>query len=305
MTRRSIVLVLATAVLSGCGNGAHLAGLTTAAQPARQNAANVVPAATTSIPGYAGPAATVAVQPTVTVTTAAATSSQSAASAVLLADQQAEATDLIAENASGYQLKGWFQDLKDAVNRVITRWKLSATVRAALKKKNDEAFELHEGEIDDQMAKRTAPVTKITAGTGGSQEINMSWNSTLRGDYHLITDRVVDADGVTQTLTVTQTGTTDKGIALQLTRGRALMGTDGSYQVTTDETQGYKDGRSQVEHWVKTVKADGSETLTGSVTTVDGWRTDFNGTRDVAGKVKVTVSKIAPTTTDGAATSAP
>lgn len=290
MARRVLFSLVTVSLLAGCGSGAPLAGLSTSAL---QQTAPAGPAPMVAlIPGFAGPA------PSVTVTAAApmpvAQTSQTNAAAVLTSDQEAESTDLIAESAPNYQVQGLFQDIKDAIHRTLARWKLSSQIKAVLKHKNDEAFNLNEGEIDNQKSHRTAPVTKVSTLANGDQEIVTSWNSTLRGDFRIETDREVDADGVTQVLTVIKTGITKDKVALTLQRARTLTGADGSYQVVTDETQTFKNGRTQTNHWTKAVKADGTESISGYIDTPDGYRTEITGQRDAKGKVKLEVSKIAP-----------
>jgi hypothetical protein len=304
MVRRLIISSLAATLLVGCGRGLPSANLTTE----RQHLGDMPPPMVTTIPGVIGETATVSLQPTLNVTAVLASRGQDSASAVVASDSEIEAVDLIAEAGGSYAVKGWFTDLKDTFKRFITRWRLKSEIRAALKHHNDEAFNLHEGEIDNQKKNRTAPITKISNLGGGNQDIVTTWNSTYKGDYRIQTDRVIDADGVTQVLTVLKTGTTEDGLALELTRARTLEGADGSYKVVTDKKVTFKDGRKQTDHWIKSVKTDGSETIDGYIDTPDNWRTEMTGKRGIDGKVKLEVSKIAPwhnpgATPDPAATS--
>jgi hypothetical protein len=306
MIRRLLVSSLAATLLVGCGRGLPTASLTTE----RQHLGDMPPPMVTTIPGET---ATVTLQPTLNVTAVLATRGQDSAAAIVTTDREIEAVDLIAEAGGAYAVKGWFGDLKDTFKRFLTRWHLKSDIRAALKHHNDEAFNLHEGEIDNQKKNRTAPITKINTLTGGSSEIVTSWNSSFKGDYRIETDRVVDADGVTQVLTVSKTGTTEDGQGFELVRARTLEGADGSYKVVTDKKITFKDGRKQTDHWTKTVKTDGSEMIDGYIDTPDGWRTEITGKRgnDKDHDVKLEISKIAPwhnpgtpASTDPAATDA-
>jgi hypothetical protein len=112
---------------------------------------------------------------------------------------------------------------------------------------------------------------------------------------------------VTQVLAVSLGGKDKAGRESTVTRTRKLTGANGAYEVTTERSSTGKDGRKEVQHWVKSVLVDGSEKLDGYIDFADGWRTQISGTRDTAGKVKVDVTKIAPAdkpTTDDPATGA-
>jgi hypothetical protein len=300
--RRSMILVtLAVAMLAGC-TAAPTARLATSAglkgtplAPAAPLAPVTAPLVKT-IPGFSGPAPTVSVKAGAAPAVAAATVAvaQEATADVVAIDTELEALDLLVDDGSGYQLQGWFQDLKDSIKRAWQRFQLKREVKAALKHRRELAFELHEGEIDTIRKNRTAPVTSVNDLGGGGKEIVTTWTSTNKGTWQVETRRIVDAEGTTQTLSVHQTGTSDKDLRIDLERIRTLMGEDGAYQVVTKRTCIYKDGRQEYAEWTKTVDADGSEKIDGYITHRDGYRTEITGTRDEDGKVKVEVSKIAP-----------
>jgi hypothetical protein len=241
-----------------------------------------------------GPAPTVAVRPGVAVAAPVAAMSQAAAADVVTVDSELEALELLADNGATYQLQGVFGDLKDSIQRAWQRWKLSREVKLALKHKREKAFELHEGEIDTQRKNRTEPKTEVKTLVGGGKEIITTWQSTLKGTFAIETRRTIDADGVTQSLSVRKSGLTNKDLRIDLSRVRTLAGDDGAYKVVTKETTIYPDGRQQYAEWTKTVRANGSEQIDGFITHRDGNRTEITGTRDTEGKVKVEVSKIAP-----------
>jgi hypothetical protein len=289
-----ILVAVAAALLAGCSNGTP-----GAASLKRQNNANlpvapVAPAGpSVSLISPNGPS--VSLKPGVAAQAPAqAAISQQAAAQLAALDESIEAMELLSPNGAGFKVQGFFGDLVDSIKRVWTRWKLTATVKAALKHNDDKAFELHEGELDTMKKNRTAPVTKITDLEDGSKEITATWTSTYKGEFKVEADRIIDTDGITQVLALEITGTNDKKEGVELTRTRKLVGEDGAYEVTTDETRTFKDERKQKMHWVKTVKADGTETISGYIDHVDGWRTQITGTRDADKKVKVEVSKIAP-----------
>jgi len=220
---------------------------------------------------------------------------QAAANDLIAIDQDLEAIELLAEDASGYQLQGLWTDLKDAVKRVVQRWKLSREVKAALKKKREQSFELHEGEIDTMRKNRTAPVTSVADLGEGLKEIKSTWTSTHKGQWSLETRRVIDAEGVTQELSVRKVGEDKKGIKLDILRVRTLMGSEGAYKVVTKQMTTFKDGRREAAEWTKTVNADASEEISGFINHRDGHRTLITGTRTSTGKVEVQVSRVAPT----------
>jgi hypothetical protein len=255
-----------------------------------------------------GIAPTVSVKATVAAAApAVAQRSQQSTADMVEMDSSLESVELLSPNGAGYKVQGWFGDMIDSIKDAYKRWKLSREVKAALKHKDDEAFNLHEGEIDTMKKDRTAPVTKIKNLASGDQEIITTWDSTYKGTWHVETARIVDTDGVTQVLAVSLSGKDKAGRESTVTRTRKLTGANGAYEVTTERSSTGKDGRKEVQHWVKSVLVDGSEKLDGYIDFADGWRTQISGTRDTAGKVKVDVTKIAPAdkpTTDDPATGA-
>jgi hypothetical protein len=289
MRRSAILVTLAAALLTGCA-ATPTARLATSAVTLKAPLPAVQP-----VVNVKGPAPTVAVRPGVAMSVPVAAVAQAAAADVVALDAELEALELLADDGASYQLQGFFGDLKDSIKRVWQRWQLSREVRLALKHKREKAFELHEGEIDTQRKHRSAPKTEVKTLEGGGKEIVTTWLSTHKGTFTIETRRTIDAQGVTQILSVRKSGLTNKDLRIDLSRVRTLEGADGAYKVVTKETTIFTDGRQQYAEWTKTVRANGTEELDGFITHRDGHRTEITGTRDVDGKVRVEVSKIAPT----------
>ena len=289
--RRLILVTIISTLLAGCG-ASPTADLVT--RTSRGAAKTVVAAAkpvVRTIPGYTGPSPSVSVVAKGTAADVAA--SEAAAASLLESDLELESIELLIQDGGAYFVQGWFTDLKDYVKRTWQRFKLSWEVKSALKHNREKAFELHEGQIDTIRKNRTTPVTMVIS-HDDAKEIVTTWKSTNKGTYEIETRRVVDEDGVTQNLTVSLIGTDDKGVALNLLRIRSLVGTDGTYKVATKKTVTGKDGRDEYQEWLKQVNADGTEKISGYIIHRDGNRSDITGTRDLKGKVRVEVSKIAP-----------
>lgn len=287
MTKRFASLTLVAFVLAGCGQSigdlpAHPAPLAAAALPAP---------AVRVLPGLDNLAPTVSVEPGLVAAAAVVQASRLSAKNMVVADQEAEALDLMAERNAPRQV-AFFDDIKKAIHAVTTYFQLSKEVRSALASKDDTSFERLEGVIDNEARQGTAPSTQTRSLANGATEIVMSWNSTFQGDYHIITDRVVDATGVTQALTVTKTGTDLGGDAYSLTRSRTLVAADGTYQVVTDERVITPNGQTTSTRWTKMVHVDGSETITGAVVAPNGWQTSMSGTRSWDGKIQVSLNGI-------------
>jgi hypothetical protein len=292
--RRLLLVSLTASLLVGCG-----VSPTTRPLASMQHVATAPMDAATQpfvslITGFAGPAPVVSVLASLKATPGALALSQAAAAKMVASDSELESVDLLINDGGAYFVQGWFTDLKDAIVRTWTRWKLSREVKAALKNSHDKAFSLHEGEIDNIRKNRTAPVTKINDLGGGNKEVVTTWKSTNHGTYNVETRRIVDAEGVTQVLSVATTGKDKDGHGIETVRVRTLVGTDGTYKVATKQKTTYKDGRQEYQEWLKQVATDGSEKIAGFINHPDGNRTDITGTRDAKGKVLVEVSKIAP-----------
>ncbi|MEB3329689.1 MAG: hypothetical protein VKQ33_10700 [Candidatus Sericytochromatia bacterium] len=291
MRRSATLVILAAVLVSGCA-ATPTARLATSAVAGKPPAPAAAPAMTVQ-----GPVPTVVVRPgaaVVPVAAPVAAVSRAAAAEVVALDAELEALELLADEGAAYQLQGFFGDLKDSIKRVWQRWQLSREVKLALRHKREKAFELHEGEIDNQRKHRSAPITEVKTLEGGGKEIVTTWNSTLKGTFTIETRRTLDAEGTTQVLAVRKAGLTNKDLRVDLVRVRTLEGADGAYKVVTQETTIFPDGRQQYAEWTKTVRANGAEEIDGFITHRDGHRTEITGTRDTDGKVHVEVSKIAP-----------
>lgn len=294
MRRSAILVTLAAALMSGC---AATPTARLAVAPSIPNA----PARMAAVAVTAPSVKVVASAPTVTLKPGAAplvaaqvAYVQAAAKNLIAVDQDLEALELLAEDASGYQLQGLWTDFKDTIKRVVQRWKLSREVKAALKKKREQSFELHEGEIDNMRKNRTAPITTVVDRGEGLKEIKSTWTSTYKGTWTMETLRVIDAEGVTQELSVRKVGQDSRGLKLDILRVRTLTGNEGAYKVVTTQKTTFKDGRREEMEWIKTVNADASEEISGFINHRDGHRTLITGTRTNTGKVNVQVSRIAP-----------
>lgn len=280
--RRLLTITLIASVLTGCA-AAPNATLGSVSRSAK--------AASPSVRVIAG-------APTVTVTARSdaksVAASQASAEELLAADANLDSIELLIQDGGAYFVQGWFTDLKETIKRAWTRWKLSREVKAALKKNKDAASQLYSKEIDSLRENRLGLKTQINDLGEGDKEIVQTWKSTHQGTFDIETRRTVDAEGVTQVSSVEVTGKNAKGLGVALSRVRTLTGEDGTYKVATQLTMTQKDGRKDYQEWLKLVAADGSEKITGFMNHRDGHRTEFTGTRDTKGKVKVDLTKIAP-----------
>lgn len=293
MTRQVTMLVLAAAMLAGCGS--------TPVGRMGATALNTAKAAPTVsvVPGFAAAVSpTVTVQPGLAAATVVA-ASQASVSAIASQDLELDALDLMTAPADGYKLQGWWSDLKDSVKKAWQRFQLKREIKQALKHRDKLAFDLLEGTIDTLSKFRSAPIVKVTPLTGGGQELLTSWTSTHKGTFAIEVKRVTDADGVTQTLQVTSIGTLKNGTKVEVLRAKTLTGDDGTYTTVTREKRTYEDGRYDLSEWSKKVNVDGTEVITGFINHRDGNRTEITGTRDAKGKVNLEVSKIAPSHNPG------
>lgn len=285
--RRILIATVIAGLLAGCGASPTAPRMTRTTKPA--------PTATVSLVSNngSGLTPTVAVKASAGVSAAAVATSKQAAADLMAADMSLDAMELI-QDGGGYFVQGFFGDLWDSVKRTWTNFKLSLSVKSALKHNNDKAFELHEGEIDTLKKNRTAPITKINPVEGGGKEIVSTWTSTANGTMAIEVHRTIDEDGITQMLSLASKGTDKKGVGIDVSRIRKLTSEAGNYSVATKRTTTAKDGRKTVEEWLKEVNVNGSEKITGFIIHPDGHRTDITGTRDLDGKVNVEVTKIAP-----------
>lgn len=298
--RRLLLVTLVASLLAGCGAAPTGAGIAKSTAKRTTVSAPAAPLVRT-IPGLKG------AQPTVSMLAAAlpGTSakvvavSQEATAQLLATDSGLDAIETLIQDGGGYLLQGWYTDLKDAIKRTWTRIKLSFKVKQALKSNLKKSFDLHEGEIDTIKDNRTAPVTTVNNLGEGSKEIVSSWKSTHNGNFEIETRRTLDEDGITQVLTVWSHGRNKAGLGVDTTRIRTLVGDDGSYKVATKQTTILKDAREEYQEWLKEVAPDGSERISGLIDHPDGNRSEITGTRDAAGKVKIEISKIAPTHNPG------
>ncbi|MDB5100473.1 MAG: hypothetical protein JWM80_4894 [Cyanobacteria bacterium RYN_339] len=282
--RRLLLATMIASLLAGCGATPDIAKVA-------KGAANPLPTVRQIVANNSS-RATVTIVSSVQATAAAMASSSTAAADLASADSHIDSIEWLIQDGGAYLIQSWFGDIVDKVKDIYKRWKLSREVKAALKKQHEEEFGLHEDEIAAIKKGRSAVSTKIKALANGDKEIITTWDSTEGGTFHIETARIIDEDGVTQVLALSQTGTDKKGQQLQTTRTRTLTSAAGDYTVATDSSITYKDNRKQTQHWSKSVSVDGSAKIEGYIVMADGARTDITGTRDTKGKVKLDVSKI-------------
>lgn len=280
--RRPLLAILIASLLAGCG------APTMADRPVKRQMSKNAPVVRV-LPNA----------PSVTVVATKASAeaveaSTEAITAMLEADAGVDAIELLIQDGGAYMIAGWFTDLKDWVKRTWTRWKLSREVKKDLKASQDKARAIHGKEIDAIRENRGAVKTEINDLGEGVKEIVNTWTSTHQGTFAIETRRAVDDEGVTQNLSIAIDGKDKKGQAIVVSRISTLTGEDGTYKVATVKTVTDKAGRKEHQEWLKLVAADGTATMTGFIVHRDGHRTEFKGTRDAKGKVKVAVEKITP-----------
>lgn len=301
MTRRFLLVALSLSFLTGC----MAQPLPIAQRPvSRQHVARQAPVTPVVrvTPTEAAVAPTITVrQGAVVVAPAVVQRSEQASLQVTALDADLEAIDLLAEAGGAYgvqtfwgRIKDRFNQAKDSVKRAWTRFKLKREAKALLKDKTTQRMKQHAEELEAIRAHRTTPVTQINPLEDGGHEIVTAWSSDHQGLRHVETRRTVDEEGVTQRLIISVKGEDAKGLAFEVLRTRQLLGEDGAYAITTHERRTFKDGRSQTTELVKTVNADGSETLTGEILHADGHTTTLSGTRDADGQITLTIEKIEP-----------
>lgn len=299
MTRRILLVALSMSFLTGC----MAQPLPTAQRTvSRQHVARQAPVAPVVRVTEAAVAPTITVrQGAVAAPPAVVQFSEQASLQVTALDADLEAIDLLAEAGGAYgvqtfwgRIKDRFNQAKDSVKRAWTRFKLKREAKALLKDKTTKRMKRHAAELEAIRAHRTTPVTQINPIEEGGHEIVTAWSSDHKGLRHVETRRTVDEEGVTQRLIISVKGEDAKGLAFEVLRTRQLLGEDGAYAITTHERRTFKDGRSQTTELVKTVNADGSETLAGEILHADGHQTTLSGTRDAAGKISLAIEKIAP-----------
>lgn len=302
MARRLLLVALSMSFLTGC----MAQPLPTAQRPAsRQHLARQAPVKPV---GRVTPAEAALPAPTITVRQEAVAAppavvklSEAASVQVTALDADLEAIDLLAEAGGAYsvqtfwgRIKDRYQQAKDGIKRAWTRFKLKREAKALLKDKTTKRQKQYAEELEAIRAHRTEPVTQITPIEGGGHEIVTAWSSDHKGVRHVETRRTVDEEGVTQLLIISVKGEDAKGRTFEVLRTRKLLGADGAYEVTTRDLRTLKDGRTQATYLVKTVAADGAETLEGDILHPDGHKTVITGSRDAEGKIKIEIEKIEP-----------
>jgi hypothetical protein len=146
MSRRLVLTVIVASLLAGCG--------TSPVSSVKRQHVDTAPTVktVTGVPGIA-PTVTMKAEVVKAAPAVAARSEQSTADMVEL-DSSLESVELLSPNGAGYKVQGWFGDMIDSIKDAYKRWKLSREVKAALKHKDDQAFNLHEGEIDTMKKDR-------------------------------------------------------------------------------------------------------------------------------------------------------
>lgn len=213
------------------------------------------------------------VQPTITVTPGVVDADVSEGQAV---EEELDLIDYMAEAEAGYQVQGFFANLKDRVSGHTLWKKLGAKVRENLmerKAKRDErlerrlearkdfreAFRQHLKQaawVDNGDGTRTKTTTFDVTVTvdGKTAERHVNLSLTQNAETHAVVHAKTELTGIRLN------GATGSAV-----REKTLQ-EDGSYQVTLHRAFTLTNGTTRVGDWAKTIAADGRVSGTGTIT---------------------------------------
>ncbi|MBC7544613.1 MAG: hypothetical protein H7338_17975 [Candidatus Sericytochromatia bacterium] len=281
MLRRLMVGSLLVSFAAGCASPATTLPLVPA-MPAATATNNIVPAAfgetLLTTPGKA------------LVTTpekALATSVTLKADMSILADLDDElrTAELSVIRTTGFATKGWFSDLKHKFNNWNTARKLKSEAKKQLKKSQEEDLTKYQDKILAMKKKNTDVRVTVNNLTAGGREVTSTWDTTHEKTSHVTVVQILDAENIEQSKTLTETGTMSGNRAFETIRSRKLVDDDGTIEVYSKRTVTNKDGKTETQEWTNVVKADGSETIIGTVTNKAGDVTKITGTRSADGRL--------------------
>ena len=182
-----------------------------------------------------------------------------------------------------FQTEGWFSDMKDKFTTWNTNRKLKADAKKALKANEQKSLDKYIEKLTDAKKKNTDQTVTTKALPDGGKEVTTTWKTTHEKESTVTTVQIFDAEGVEQSLILTETGTITGKKTFETIRSRKLLDDDGTTEVYSKRTVTDADGGTETHEWTKIIKADGSETISGTITNKNGKITKITGTRTADG----------------------
>lgn len=210
-------------------------------------------------------------------------------------DEELTAKQLSVASVNSFATKGWFSDLVDKFNTWNEKRKLKKEAKKALKDNDDFVAKQQSTKISWLKKHRDEPTVTTEELVDGGKQVTTVWTDGKGSTTSTVTlKQVFDTEGVEQSAILTEIGQKSNGQSWESIRSRKLTDEDGTREVYTKRTDTDKKSRSEIHEFTKIIKADRTETITGSITNRNGKVTTISGSRDANGKLTITDATVTP-----------
>jgi hypothetical protein len=203
-------------------------------------------------------------------------------------DEELTAKQLSASVTTGFATQGWFSDLKEKFNNWREERRLKKEAKKQLKDNDDFVAKQQATKISWLKKNRNEPTVTTNQLEGGGKEIISVWTDGKGPKTSTVTlKQVFDTEGVEQFALLTEAGQKSNDQTWETIRSRKLLDEDGTREVYTKRTLTDKKGRSEIHEFTRIIKADRTETISGTITNRNGKITKVSGQRSADGKLTI------------------
>jgi hypothetical protein len=224
----------------------------------------------------------------VAVTMKVTADTQADVTSLAIIDEELTAKQLSVSSLNSFATKGWFSDLKDKFNTWNEKRKLKKEAKKQLKDNDDFVAKQQATKISWLKKNRDEPTVTTNQLPDGGKEVTSVWTDGKGPKTATVTlKQVFDDEGVEQSALLTELGNKSNGQSWETIRSRKLLDENGTREVYTKRTETDKKGRAEIHEFTKVIKADRTETITGTITNRNGKVTTISGTRSADGKLTI------------------
>lgn len=213
---------------------------------------------------------------------------QADVTSLAILDEELTAKQLSVSSLSNFATKGWFSDLKDKFNNWNAKRKLKKEAKKQLKENEDFVAKQQSTKVLWFKKNRDEPTVTTNQLEDGSKEVTTVWTDGKGPKTSSVTlKQLFDDEGVEQSAVLTEIGKKSNGQTWETIRSRKILDDDGTREVYTKRTETDKKGRSEIHEFTKIIKADRTESITGTITNRNGKVTKITGSRSADGKLTI------------------
>jgi hypothetical protein len=219
-------------------------------------------------------------------------------------DEELTAKQLSVASTSGFGTKGWFSDLKEKFNNWNEKRKVKKEAKKQLMDNEDFVAKQQKDKVLWFKKNRDEPTVTTNPTPDGGKEVITVWTDGKGPKTATVTlTQIFDDEGVEQSAILAEKGQKSNNQTWETIRSRKIVDENATREIYTKRTMTDKKSRSEIHEFTRIVKADRTETLTGTITNRNGKVTTVTGSRNADGKL--TIETVSPATGGGTQAASP